>query len=465
MAPRGVKGGDTRLPAVTRRSLLRRALALTAATGGLAALAGCGLVDPARLGAPPDLVLLDPGRAPGAAAPDLGDVARAFGTAYNRAVGATARVVVRRPPGSAATYSGAAYMRALLADAPPLAADLLLTTPAVRNLLDAPGLMVDLGPALARTGLAAGLYPELLRYCAPGGRQRMIPVFRDPLVLYYNVDAFSRAGVDPPVGTWSVDRLLWLCQKLQTRQAGRVTPLANAVGAFDLELLAAFVRGYGGEMLSPLGGSGSGGSGPASGYAPAFAAPAALLGIDALLQLHPYEPARPTAPPRTLFARGDAAMYFGHHRDVFALRTQIAGLFAWNVAALPRFPQRAAQPVFAEGLAAIARNPAHRIPATAAALYAASPAGQAAMAATGYGVPALRALAGSPTWRQAAPHLHNEVFVADTAADFVVAPALHYIGPQLRAALVAARDGAPVATIFEQASTAVEFTLQTWPNV
>ena len=451
------------MPAVTRRSLLRRALSMTAAAGGLAALAGCGLVAPARLGAPPDLVLLDPGRAPGAAGPDLGDVARAFAAAYNRAVGSAAHVVVRRPPGSVSTDSGAAYMRALLADAPPLAADLLLTTPAVRNLLDAPALMVDLGPALARSGLAAGLYPELLRYGAPGGRQRMIPVFRDPLVLYYNVDAFSRAGVDPPVGTWTIDRLLWLCQKLQTRPAGRMTPLASAVSAFDLELLAAFVRGYGGEMLSPLGGAG--GSGPASGYAPAFATPEALLGIDALLQLHPYEPAQPTASPRTLFARGDAAMYFGHHRDVFALRTQIAGLFAWNVAALPRFPQRAAQPVFAEGLAAIARNPAHRIPATAAALYAASPPGQAAMAATGYGVPALRALAGSPTWRQAAPHLHNDVFVADTGADFVVEAALHYIGPQLRAALVAARNGAPVATIFEQASTAVEFTLQTWPNV
>ena len=442
------------MAAVTRRTLFRGAMAaagLAVGVGPAALLGGCGGTSPARGAGALNLTLL--GQAVGSPAADLTPLASALADAYNAAGGVAARV---RP--QAAEPSLAAYMESLLLGAPPVPADLMLTPPAVRNLLSAPSMMVSLDAALERTGLAGGIYDMVLQYCAPGGRQRMIPIFRDPLVVFYNVDAFSGAGVDPPAPTWTSDRLLWLCGQLLARPRGPVAPLANAVNTFDIEVFTAFVAGYGGRMLSPNANA------HVPGFLPRFAEPQAIEGIDALLRLHPYEPPRPEAPPLALFARGDAAMCFGHHSDVRFLQAQIADLFAWGVAPLPRFPQRAAQPVRAEGIAAITRDPANREAAVAVALFAATADGQLAAARTGLGVPASKALASSGLWRQGAPHLDNDVFVANAQADIVLEPALYYIQPELEEALRAALAGAPVATIFGEASTAVELTLQTWPN-
>lgn len=425
--------------------------AVCAGPGAL--MGGCGGVSPAHGPGALTLTLLGQALASGSPGPDLMPVAAALADAYNAASDVGARLRTQ-----AADPSLDAYMQSLLLGTPPLAADLMLTTPAVRNLYSAPSMMISLDSALQKTGLDNGLYPMVLRYCAPGGRQRMIPIFRDPLVVFYNVDAFSGAGVDPPGPDWTSDRFLWLCDQLLARPRGPVVPLSNAVNTFDIELFCAFVAGYGGEMLA------ANANPNIPGYVPRFAAPQAIEGIDALLRLHPYEPLRPQAPPVSLFARGDAAMFFGHHRDVAFLQTQIGDLFAWGVAPLPRFPQRATQPVTAEGIAAVTKDPANREAAVAVALFAATGDGQLAAARTALGVPALKALASSPVWRQMAPHLDNDVFVANPQADIIVEPVLYYIQPQLQDALRAALAGSPVATIFKEASTAVEYTLQTWPN-
>jgi len=445
--------------ALSRRAFLRGSVAAAGVVIGGAAvsvLGGCGLQGNGSGGAgAASLTLL--GESGVASAPaNLMPVAAALAGGYDAAAGAAAKGVARAAP---APSGLAGYMASLLEGAPPFTTDLMLTTHDVRDLLGAPSLMIDLDAAFQRTGLAAGIYPMVLAYCAPGGRQRMIPIFRDPLVVYYNADAFSRAGVDPPAADWTSANLLFLCGQLLTQSRGAVVPLANVVNVLDIELLAAFVEGYGGQMLA------GSGNASVSGYLPRFAEPPAIQGIDALLRLHAFEPARPPAAPLALFAKGTAAMCFGHHRDVARLQAQIADLFAWGVAPLPRFPVRAAQPVRADGLAAVTRNPQRREAAIAVALYAATPDGQLAAARTGIGVPALRALAGSGTWRQAAPHLDNDVFVAQPEADIIVDPALVYIAPQLESAIRAVLAGAPVATTFGEASTAVEFTLQTWPNV
>ncbi len=447
------------MAAPTRRAVLRGAIAAAGlAVGGMtvAALGGCGLLRQGNGGPSTTTLTLvgESGNPLLSDAPDLMPVGRALAAGYNSAAGAAARIVAR-VSGTGLT----AYMQGLLRGSPPFPSDLMFTTPGVRDLRDASAMMLDLTAALQETGLAAGIYPMVLAYCAPGGQQRMIPIFRDPLVVYYNADAFSRAGADPPAPDWTAAALLQLCGQLLTHFRGTVVPLANVVNVFDLEVLSAFVQGYGGEMLTRSAGPG------AHGYVPRFAEPAAIQGIDALLRLHAFEAARPSVSPLALFARGTAAMYFGHHRDIAPLHAQIAGLFSWGVAPLPRFPARAVQPVRADGIAAVTRNPKHMQAAIAVALYGATPAGQLEAARTGVGVPALRALAQSPVWRQGAPYLDNDVFVAQPEADIIVHPALEYVAPQLETAVRAVLAGAPVVTTFREASTAVEFTLQTWPNV
>jgi len=152
-------------------------------------------------------------------------------------------------------------------------------------------------------------------------------------------------------------------------------------------------------------------------------------GIRALLSLRAFEPPRPRGPARVAFAAGDAAMYFGHGRELAALDAAIGTAFAWNIAPLPRFPVRPAVPVQAQGLAAVTREPQRRAAAEALALLGMTPEGQRALAPTGAGVPALRALADSPRWRVALPPVDLNVLVRDPGADLVVPRALFHVGP------------------------------------
>ncbi len=153
----------------------------------------------------------------------------------------------------------------------------------------------------------------------------------------------------------------------------------------------------------------------------------------------------------------------GHHRHVPTLQALIGASFAWGAASLPVFPHGRVQPVQADGVAAVPRDPAKRGIALRLALFTATPEAQYAVAATGSGVPALRALAGSSLWRRSAPHLNNDVFVAYPEADLVVPPPLHAL-PELASAMAAVRHGVPAEIAFGQAQTAAELTLATWPR-
>ncbi len=335
--------------------------------------------------------------------------------------------------------------------------DVLVADPSIRNLLYAPALMLDVGAGLRAAGLSAGLYPSLIQFCSPGGREVLVPLFRDPLVVFYNSDALARAGANPPADGWTLADLVRICQQVQLRLVGRAVALAAATRPFNLELLCAFVAGFGGSMLA---------ASPTprrAGYIPRFATPAALTGIRALHALSVYEPAIPAPSALELFARGGAVLLIGHHRDVATLQARIGAGFAWGAASLPVFPRGRVQPVQADGLAAVPRDPAKRGLALRLALFAATPEAQYAAAATGTGVPALRALAGSTLWRRSAPHLNNDVFVAYPEADLVVPPPLHAL-PELAGAMAAMRRGVPAEVAFGQAQTAAELTLATWPR-
>ncbi len=423
------------MPGMTRRALLGATVATAAVT-----VLGCGRLSS---GVVPDGTPLQL-----AADGLLLPAARALVSAY-RAQGGQAQAVV-------AAGGMSALINTMLGGSNSVGVDVLLLTPKVRRIWDATSLMLDLGPVLARTGLDSGLYPSVLTAGQFQGRQLIMPVFRDPLVLFYNADALARTGNNPPAAGWTLSALMDLCVSLQ--RAG-MRPLLQSASVHGAELLTAFVIGYGGEVMipSPAGGTG---------FVPTFTSPVALQGLAALVDLHRYIATPTPASAVQAFARGDAALLFGHHRDVPALQAAIGTLFAWNVAPVPRFPSRRAQPVQADGLAAVTTVAARRTGSLALTLYGATAAGQQALARTGLGVPARASLASSSLWRSAAPNLDNDVFVSGSSADVVVPQPLFFIWlPDLALALQAAVRGVAVAEAFGAAATAAEFTLANWPAV
>jgi len=432
---------------LTRRGLLRVAAGGAGATlaGVLGAgLAGCGLVTPARGGrGGTQLILLA----------DLAFVsaAQALAAAFAASASTAPQVIVQ-----VALPSLSVQVEAMLGGDLAVQPDLFFTTPSVRDTLQADTLMLNLGPALNQTGLASTLYPMCLEYGLAGARQLVLPVFRDPLVVFYNSDAFARAGVDPPGADWDLDRFNALCGQLQDQAHGLTAPLANATRIFDLELFCAFVLGYGGEMLKVS----------QTGYAPLFASGEAAAGCGALASLRQFEPAGLPAGkvPRDLFAGGQAALYFGHHSDVAPLAAQISDLFAWDVAPLPAFPLRRAQPLVADGVSAVTVAPERRSQAIALALFACTTPAQLAMAGSGAGVPALQALATSPAWQASGPSLDNSVFVSHTDADFVVQAPLYVIAPALQAALQDTVSGYAAYDALVDAATYSAYQLANWQD-
>ncbi len=427
-----------------RRAALRQGgrLAAAAALGALAAgLAGCGLANAPRgaRAAAPLTLLVDA---------DVLPAAEALGTAYAGSAGGAMPLIQVAEPSLAQDVDD------MLAGDPSLAPDVLWVSPAVRDSLLASTLMVNLAPALADTGIASGLYASCLRYCASGPRQLAIPTFRDPLVVYYNSDALAKAGLNPPAAGWTVHDLVQACEQILQRLPRPAAPLANALNIFDLELFCAFVVGYGGVLLQPA----------QVGYTPQFASSAGAQGAGALAALHAYEPAEPPASPQTLFAQGHAVFYFGHRSDLGPLSSAIAGHFAWNIVALPRFPARAAQPVAADGLAVVTGDPGRRAAAIAMALFAGSPPAQEAMAHAAVGVPALRALAASPDWRAAAPNVNLGVFTASPGSDLVVQRPLYLIAPGLADAMRAVAQGMNAHEALAEAATWAEYQLATWQD-
>ena len=426
------------MPGLTRRSALR----LAAGAGLSAALAGCGLVPSTRgaRSAAPLTLLADATFVP---------AAQALVQAYAAEAGAAGAPLVE-----VASPSLPGAVQQILAGSSQAAPDLLWVTPAVRDLPEAPSLMLSLSPALGQTSIAAGLYPACLAYGASGLRQLALPVFRDPLVTFYNGDALARAGLNPPVADWTLEACTMLCQALHAQPHGLLAPLANATNHFDLELFCAFVVGFGGQLLQP----------GRVGYTPHFASAAGAEGCGALAAWHAYEPPSPAGDPRSLFAAGQVALYFGHHRDVAPLAAQIGGLFAWDVAPLPRFPARAAQPVTADGLAAATTIPQRRAAAITLALFAGTAAAQGAISRTGVGVPAQVSLGSAASWRSGGPQIHDEVFVEGSAADVVVDLPLLLVAPVIRSALQAIVAGSPAYTTLLEAATYAQYQLATWQD-
>ncbi len=212
------------------------------------------------------------------------------------------------------------------------------------------------------------------------GVLQCVPQNASSLVVYYNRDAFERAGVRLPSAGWRYGEFLAAARIL----AGDGEP---AVGiAPEAIRLAPFIWSAGGEIVDDL-------------HRPTrltLDTPESLAGLRALLrlaQLHltPTRVQEESQPSDARFIAGSLPMFFSSRREVPVFRT-ITG-FEWDVAPFPAI-ERPVSVLHADGFCVAAAGDSAA--AWRFVRFAASETGQRVLMAGGRTVPSLRALARSP---------------------------------------------------------------------
>ena len=77
----------------------------------------------------------------------------------------------------------------------------------------------------------------------------MIPASLDTVQVYYNVDLFTKSGVDLPKADWAWDQWIAACQTIMAKNPG-----VYCIDESNWWVhYVPFIRGYGGDVLSPDG--------------------------------------------------------------------------------------------------------------------------------------------------------------------------------------------------------------------
>jgi len=234
------------------------------------------------------------------------------------------------------------------------------------------------------------LYPVALDAFRDGaGVVQCVPQNVSSLVVYYNADAFGRAGLAKPAPNWNYDDLLRTARALTRDDDGDGTPEQFGIATEPSTIRAApFVWAAGGELVDDA-------------RAPTrttLDTPAARSGLQRLVALRAegLAPDAKAVAARAVderFLDGSVAMLLGSRREVPTLRT--IKDFAWDVAPLPALGPRGdrASVLHADGFCLARGGQADA--AWRFAEFAAGPQGQRILALGGRTVPSLRSVARS----------------------------------------------------------------------
>ena len=165
------------------------------------------------------------------------------------------------------------------------------------------------------------------------------PFSIDPLVLYWNRDIFSQAGVATPPKFW--DEVLFLTPRLTKRDAARnITSSAIALGNFSnvsnaKEVLSAMLLQVGNPIVSSSGGNYQSALAEMVGN---FSGTASVLDFysefgNPLKSVYSWNPALPIS--KTMFTNGNLAMYIGFASDAYDIRAKNPNL-NFDVTYLPQ---------------------------------------------------------------------------------------------------------------------------------
>ncbi len=297
-----------------------------------------------------------------------------------------------------------------------LAADFAAGTPADVVLLNyrryaafaAAGVLEPLGPYLAQSALIheADFYPQALQPFRWGGQLLCLPQNVSSLVVYYNKDLFTAAGLPFPAEDWDRDDFLAAALTLTRDTNGDGRAEQHGLGLEpSLVRAAPFIWQQNGHIAQqqPL-------RWELTVNTPPVAAAVQWL-VDLQVKYHVVPDAVEEAAEssESRFLNGRLALFLNSRRGVPTYRE--AAAFDWDVAPLPNYRGRQVNILHADAycLAAAALDKAA---AWAFIEFANSPAGQELMAATGRTVPSLTAVAESPQFLdpQARP-AHSRVFL------------------------------------------------------
>ena len=249
---------------------------------------------------------------------------------------------------------------------------------AARGAIDPAGPRLEGSDAFAREDF----YPLPLQAFEFGGELQCVPQNASSLAVYYNVDAFRKAGVPAPGKSWSYEQ--FAAASKQLTGDGR-----HGVG-IDVSLIrtAPWIWGAGGELVDDED------------------RPTRLLldtlpgrrGLERLLALRrngwsPTADEADAKPVDERFLEGSVAMFMSSRRDVPLLRS-ITG-FEWDVAPFPTDVEPASV-LHSDGFC-VAKG-ADTDAAWSWIEFALGPEGQEVLARSGRSVPSLRAVAESPAF-------------------------------------------------------------------
>jgi multiple sugar transport system substrate-binding protein len=260
------------------------------------------------------------------------------------------------------------------------------------------GVIDPAGPRLENSDAFAreDFYPLPLQAFTYGDQLQCIPQNASSLAVYYNVDAFKDAGVEPPTESWTYDEFIAAAEKLTGDGKHGVGFDPNTIRS------APWVWGAGGELVD-------------SETAPTkflYDTPEGRRGLEHMLALQEKGVA-PNADEVDAkgnderFLDGSVAMFMSSRRDVPLLRTITD--FEWDVAPFPTDVEPASV-LHSDGFC-IAKGDN----ADAAWMwieYALGAKGQEVLAQSGRSVPSLQAIAESSVFLEAdEPPANSKVFV------------------------------------------------------
>ena len=306
-----------------------------------------------------------------------------------------------------------------------LATDFAAGTPPDVSLLNyrrvgafaAAGQIEPLGPYLDKSDLIAreDFYPITLDAFTWQGDVLCIPQNISSLVVYYNRDLFSAAGVAEPADDWTWDDFVAAAVALTQDTDGDGTIDQYGAGIEpSLYRLAPFVWQNGGRLVDDP-------ANPTQLGLTRLPSLQALEWFVALQTVHGVVPDRTTEAAidsETRFIQGTTAMYFDSRRGTPTYR-EAAG-FDWDIAPLPR-GQEAAGILHSDAycLSAAAKD---KDAAWTLIEFANSPEGQTIIAGTGRTVPSLRAVAESDAFLDpSAKPARSQVFL-DSIDDLQFVP-------------------------------------------
>lgn len=290
-----------------------------------------------------------------------------------------------------------------------LTADFAAGTPADVILLNyrrfgayaAKGAFDPVGPYLAQSSVLkqSDFYPELIAPFSRNGVLVGIPQNASSLVIYYNKDLFTKAGVAFPKAGWTWDDFLTAAQALTkgTEQYG-VTIAAQMIR------VAPFIWQNGGDIVDNL-------TKPTK---LTFDRPESLEAAQWFIDLQVKHKVAPDAVQQAAeadearFLNGRAAMFFESRRFTPTLREQ--KLFDFDVAALPQRKTRAS--ILHSDAYLLTSASKNKAAAFAFMEYANGPEGQPVIAATGRTVPSIKAVAETSTFLNPTEKpLNNRAFI------------------------------------------------------